>query len=157
MVWLQSYCCRINTPLCTWERLMCTLNNAFTLRCYPWLISLKQEGKCWMLKWPSLPCAFNRNFEECNEMRHPDRACIHIECQVFKCVVTKATLWLSSKMLSRSSALTTKMFPPCQNRHRQIGNLTFHIVVNMAPFWTPFDILAFSVYYLGPLNWNILL
>ena len=37
----------------------------FYPRCYPWLISLKQEGKCWMLKWPSLPCSFNRNFEEC--------------------------------------------------------------------------------------------
>ncbi len=42
-------------------------------RCYPWLISLKQEGKCWMLKWPSLPCAFNRNFEECNMVPLSDK------------------------------------------------------------------------------------
>ena len=33
----------------------------------------------------------------------------------------------------------------CQNRHRQIDNLKVHIVVNMTPFWTLFDNLAFCV------------
>ncbi len=31
------------------------------------------------------------------------------------CVVTKTTLWLSSKKLSKSSALTTKKFSPCSS------------------------------------------
>ena len=34
----------------------------------------------------------------------------------------------------------------CQNRHRQIDNLKVNIVVNMTPFWTLFDNLAFCVF-----------
>ena len=37
----------------------------------------------------------------------------------------------------------------CQNRHRQIDNLKVHIVVNLTPFWTLFDNLAFCVIMLG--------
>ena len=32
-----------------------------------------------------------------------------------------------------------------RNRHRQIDNLKVHIVVNLTPFWTPFDNLTFCV------------
>ncbi len=39
----------------------------FCPKCYPLLISLKQEGKCWMLNWASLTCPVNRNLEECDK------------------------------------------------------------------------------------------
>ncbi len=44
----------------------------FCSRCYPWLISLKQESLTWMLNWLSLPCCINRNLEECRQLWFTD-------------------------------------------------------------------------------------
>ena len=80
---------------------------SFYSRCYPWLISLKQEGKCWMLKWPSLPCPFNRNFEECRDPVYGVSVCpvCHQCTQCKLSVYVQCTLGTLSLGLGRDNGL----------------------------------------------------